>query len=67
MELANHTYDHPILTNLSSTQISNEIEKTSRIIERIAGKAPASMRPPGGAFNHTVRSVSGPSYYHVEH
>ena len=59
MELANHTYDHPILTNLSSTQISNEIEKTSRIIERIAGKAPASMRPPGGAFNHTVRSVSG--------
>src|SRR5699024_5349718 len=59
MELANHTYDHPILTNLSSTQISNEIEKTSRIMERIAGKAPASMRPPGGAFNHTVRSVSG--------
>ena len=59
MGLANHTYGHPILTSLSSIQISNEIEKTNRIIRRITEEAPTSMRPPGGAFNRTVRSAVG--------
>lgn len=59
MGLANHTYGHPILTSLSGIQIANELEKTDGIIKRIAEEAPTSMRPPGGAFNHTVRSISG--------
>ena len=59
MELANHTYSHPILTSLTSVQISNELEKTNGIIKRITEEAPAGMRPPGGAFNHTVRSAAG--------
>src|SRR5699024_7916411 len=59
MELANHTYDHQILTNLSSGQVTEEIEKTSSIIEKAAGAAPTAMRPPGGAYNETVQSVSG--------
>lgn len=58
MELANHTYDHQILTSLSNDQIANEINKTTSIIEKAAGASPTAMRPPGGAYNGTVQSIS---------
>lgn len=59
MELANHTYDHQLLPYLSDDQISQEIEKTSEIIEKAANGEVTAMRPPGGAYNQNVQSCAG--------
>ena len=58
MELANHTYDHQILTSLSNDQIANEINKTTSIIEKAAGASPTLTMGRYSRFL-TFRSSSG--------
>ena len=59
MELANHTYDHQNLTKLSESQITEEIQKTSTLIQEAAGVLPDTLRPPGGSYNETVQNLAG--------
>ncbi len=59
MELGNHTYDHKILSKLSSEEISDEISKTNTIIENAAGVPADSLRPPGGSLNESVQELAG--------
>lgn len=58
-EIANHTYNHKILTSASNDEIASEISKTNNIVKQITGKSPVLMRAPGGSFNSRVKSEVG--------
>lgn len=53
-----HTWRHPNLTRLSSTEISSQFTRTNRAIRRQGIRQPVCQRPPYGAFNNRVRRVS---------
>ncbi|POH57644.1 polysaccharide deacetylase family protein [Arthrobacter glacialis] len=57
--LANHTMRHPDLTKLSAAGVREEIQGTSAIINKMAGVAPAYLRPPYGASNARVNTNAG--------
>lgn len=68
-EIANHTYDHTVLTgaNITMETIAYQLDRTSEIIEEITGKVPKSFRPPQGAYNANVRQAAeerGLAIYH---
>lgn len=54
-QIGNHTYDHKYLTKLSTTEINNEINKTSDIIYNITNIRPSVLRPTYGAVNDNVK------------
>lgn len=58
-ELGNHTYDHPDLTRLSSSQIQSQISRTNSAIKAACGKTATVMRPPYGSYNSYVLSSLG--------
>ncbi len=58
-EVMNHTWDHPRLTEVDSSEIASQLNRTSNTIEATVGERPTLMRPPHGAYNQTVVSVSG--------
>jgi peptidoglycan-N-acetylglucosamine deacetylase len=59
MWIGNHTWDHPHLTTLSSSQITSEISRTQSTLQQTTGSAPRLFRPPYGETNGTVRSIEG--------
>ncbi|MFE4633596.1 polysaccharide deacetylase family protein [Streptomyces sp. NPDC056773] len=56
-EIANHTWAHKNLTELTPDEIRAEIEPVQQDIEKATGAAPTLMRPPGGATNDKVSKV----------
>lgn len=48
--VGNHTYNHVEITRIDSEKAKEEIEKTSRAVERITGHPTEYMRPPFGAW-----------------
>lgn len=58
-EVANHTYTHPYLTNLSADGIKEEIQKTADILTRLTGRTKFIIRPPYLAVNSTVQQNVG--------
>lgn len=56
-EVANHTWDHKILTGLSPQQIHDELEKTDEALEKLTGHKPTLMRSPQGRTNDAVHRV----------
>lgn len=57
MWVANHSYTHPHLTQLSQSQIESEISRTQQAIANAGGGTPKLFRPPYGETNSTVQSV----------
>jgi len=57
-EIANHTWSHRRLTNLSERDMHFEVYNASVAIAEITGFAPASLRPTYGAYNDAVVRVS---------
>jgi peptidoglycan-N-acetylglucosamine deacetylase len=53
--VANHTWDHPDLTTLSSADVQTQISKTSALIQQTIGVQPTLFRPPYGAINDSVK------------
>lgn len=55
-EIANHTWTHPYLTNMSTYQVQQEVNKTTDYLRRITGQSNAKylVRPPYLATNQTV-------------
>lgn len=47
--VANHTYSHPFLYFLSQKRMSEEIDRTQRVIQETTGQSAALFRPPYGA------------------
>ncbi|HEM9252323.1 TPA: polysaccharide deacetylase family protein [Streptococcus agalactiae] len=58
-EIGNHTWDHPNLTKLPAEKIKEEIHKTNDLIMKATGQKPVYLRPPYGATNATVKTVTG--------
>lgn len=56
-ELANHTYDHPNLRNLSEEKILDQLQDTHDIIKEVTGVDVKMVRPPYGAHNSKVDKV----------
>ncbi|MET8955600.1 polysaccharide deacetylase family protein [Streptomyces sp. NPDC004393] len=56
-EVASHTWDHKILTQISPQQIREELKKPDDAIERLTGRKPTLMRPPQGRTNDTVHRI----------
>ncbi|MEU1321116.1 polysaccharide deacetylase family protein [Streptomyces tibetensis] len=57
-EVANHSWNHPVLTNLTPAQIRSQLERTSAAIKAATGKEPTLFRPPYGAIDGNVRATT---------
>lgn len=49
-EIGNHTFNHPDIGNLSSSQIEEEIVKCEETLVNLTGKKPTLFRPPFGSY-----------------
>lgn len=57
-DIGNHSWNHPQLNKLPVNQASSQIAQTSQAIEKATGQAPKLLRPPYGATNDKVRSLT---------
>lgn len=57
-EIGNHTWTHAVLTDVSDTQIRDELRRTARAISSITGSEPTLMRPPQGRTDDRVSRIS---------
>lgn len=57
-EVANHTWSHRRLDELSTDEIRDELSRTQDAIAEITGRKPTLMRPPQGRINDDVTEVS---------
>ncbi|BEL08328.1 polysaccharide deacetylase family protein [Actinoplanes sichuanensis] len=57
MWVANHSYTHPHMTQLSQANMDSEISRTQSAISAAGGGTPKLFRPPYGETNSTLRSV----------
>lgn len=49
-EIGNHTFNHPDISNLSSSQIETEMIKCEEILLKLTGKKTNLFRPPYGSY-----------------
>ena len=56
-EIANHTYNHPHLTQVGAARLDSEMTRTTDAIVRATGRRPTNMRPPYGAINARVEQA----------
>ncbi|WP_238012890.1 polysaccharide deacetylase family protein [Dactylosporangium sp. AC04546] len=57
MWVANHSYTHPHMTQLSQAQMDSEVSRTQQAIAAGGGGTPKLFRPPYGETNSTLQSV----------
>lgn len=57
-QIASHTWSHPHLPSLSTSQIRTECTKINGAIQDIIGVIPAFIRPPYGEYNQNVEDVA---------
>ncbi|QRV98282.1 chitin deacetylase [Ceratobasidium sp. AG-Ba] len=58
-QVASHTWSHPHLNSLSTSQIQTEFTRVNDAIKKITGAVPAFVRPPFGEYNSNVQTVAG--------
>ncbi len=56
-ELGNHSWDHPDMTTLNETQMTDELMKTENLLYKLTGRQSRLFRPPSGAFDDMVLIV----------
>lgn len=64
-EVGNHTYNHYLLTKLSSEEIEDQIEADGALLEQFTGRPISIFRPPHGRFNARVVTVARELGYHT--
>lgn len=57
MWIANHSWTHPHMTQLSQSGMQSEISQTQNVIQSTIGQTPKLFRPPYGETNSTLKSV----------
>jgi peptidoglycan/xylan/chitin deacetylase (PgdA/CDA1 family) len=57
MWVANHSWTHPHLPQMSTQQITSELTQTQQAIQQATGQTPRLFRPPYGETNATIRSI----------
>jgi len=58
-QIASHTWSHPHMTQISSSQLSGELSKIDTALQKILGVKSAFLRPPYGEYNDAVRNAVG--------
>ncbi len=58
-EIGSHTWDHPLLTDLSDEHIRRQVQRTDDIVTQIIGEPLGHLRPPYGAYNDRVLEAAG--------
>ncbi|GAB4084152.1 polysaccharide deacetylase family protein [Myceligenerans cantabricum] len=58
LQIGNHSWDHPYLTQLSQAQVQQQLSSTQNAIQQTSGVTPQVFRPPYGATNGTVQQVA---------
>ena len=53
-ELGTHSKTHPYMSKLTKGQVRDELDSSSKAIERITGVKPTLFRPPYGDYNNTL-------------
>lgn len=56
-EVAGHSWDHPLLTKMSSEQIKNQQDKMNDALVKACGSKAAIFRPPYGGYNDNVKKI----------
>ncbi|MDR7275039.1 polysaccharide deacetylase family protein [Catenuloplanes atrovinosus] len=56
--VANHSWSHPHMTQLSAAQMQQELSSTQSAIQQATGVTPRLFRPPYGETNATLQSVA---------
>ncbi|TGZ13482.1 deacetylase [Streptomyces sp. S816] len=56
-EVASHTWDHKILTDISDDQVRDELRRPNDAIKRITGRKPTLMRPPQGRTDANIHEI----------
>ncbi|WP_274564401.1 polysaccharide deacetylase family protein [Streptomyces spiramyceticus] len=56
--VGNHTWSHPLIPRLSRDAIRDELGRTSEVIERAVGYAPAWYRAPYGAWSRSSFEIA---------
>lgn len=64
-EIANHTFKHPGMHNISSAQLESEIRQTDQLIFDLTGKHPSLFRPPDGVYNKRILNVVSKNKYRI--
>lgn len=65
-ELAQHTYNHPRLDTVTSSEIIYELVKTKVVLDDLVGGSSRFFRPPGGHYNARVReAVAAAGYFPI--
>jgi len=57
-QIANHSYSHPRLTELSHAEAVSEIIRTDSYLREILGSGDYFIRPPYGAYNDSVCALA---------
>jgi len=57
-EIGDHTWTHPVLTDVSDARVRDELRRTARAISSLTGSAPTLMRPPQGRTDDRVSRIS---------
>ena len=55
--IGNHTADHAILTNCSTEEIQNQIQKAQNDLANITGKIPKYFSYPNGNYSNKIIEV----------
>lgn len=58
-EVANHTWDHPYLTDLTDAQVQAQLGDTRELLQRLSGQPVDIFRPPGGYVDDHVVELAG--------
>lgn len=64
-ELANHTYSHPLMRQISEPQLHDELVKTNEIIRKTTGQVPHYFRPPNAFYNEMIINTAKQSGFRI--
>ena len=56
-QIGSHTYSHPNLREISTAEITEQVNKTNELVKRYIGEECTILRPPFGAINETVKAT----------
>ncbi len=56
-EVAGHSWDHPLLTKLSESQIKSQQDRMNQALYEACGSKAVSFRPPYGGLNDSVKKI----------
>lgn len=63
-EIGNHSYSHPLFTDLKKRDVNKQLDRTDRLIYNAIGTTPKICRAPYGGFNKMVlNAMKRPNIY----